>query len=50
VACTQEQKSRTSTTIDKLDEKQRMNGVARMLGGSAITETALKHAREMIGG
>ncbi|MDI6740561.1 MAG: hypothetical protein QME74_09385 [Candidatus Edwardsbacteria bacterium] len=33
--------------MEKLDQKQRVNESARMLSGSAITKTALKHARKM---
>jgi len=45
-------KSRThnnaSTTITTLDDKNRQNEIARMLGGVEITKQTLAHAREMI--
>jgi len=34
--------------VNVLSEKERIEEIARMLGGSKITETTLKHAREMI--
>ena len=43
-----EQKGRTITSVNVLSEKERIEEIARMLGGSKITETTLKHAREMI--
>jgi len=43
-----EKNGRTTTSVAKLDQKQRVEELARMLGGSKITETTLKHAREMI--
>ncbi|WP_456374033.1 DNA repair protein RecN [Thiolapillus sp.] len=39
----------TQTTIEALDEHQRVEEIARMLGGARITEQTLAHAREMIG-
>lgn len=39
---------RTSTTINPLSNKQRIEELARMLGGVEITATTLQHAREMI--
>jgi DNA repair protein RecN (Recombination protein N) len=44
----EEQKGRTITSVNVLSEKERIEEIARMLGGSKITETTLKHAREMI--
>jgi DNA repair protein RecN (Recombination protein N) len=41
-------KGRTVTTVRRLDEDERVEEIARMLGGSAVTETARKHAREMV--
>lgn len=39
----------TRTTIAQLGEEQRIEEIARMLGGVRITEQTLAHAREMIG-
>jgi DNA repair protein RecN (Recombination protein N) len=44
----EEKGGRTITSVAKLDHKERVEELARMLGGSKITETTLKHAREMI--
>ncbi|MCU0606193.1 MAG: DNA repair protein RecN [Candidatus Edwardsbacteria bacterium] len=41
-------KGRTVTTVRRLDDGQRIEEIARMLAGSAVTETALRHAREMV--
>jgi DNA repair protein RecN (Recombination protein N) len=38
----------TETRIAALTENQRVNEVARMLGGLEITEKTLDHAREML--
>jgi len=38
----------TETRIDSLDEKARVDEVARMLGGVDITQQTRRHAREMI--
>ncbi|MEN8244951.1 MAG: DNA repair protein RecN [Thermodesulfobacteriota bacterium] len=40
---------RTSTVIHHLDEENRVQEVARMLGGEKITPKTLAHAREMLG-
>lgn len=37
----------TQTSIDKLEEEQSVNELARMLGGEKITDTVLQNAREM---
>lgn len=37
----------TRTTVVALDEAARVAELARMLGGERVTETALKHAREL---
>ena len=37
----------TQTGIDKLEEEQSVNELARMLGGEKITDTVLQNAREM---
>ncbi len=39
---------RTRTTITPLDAQQRVEEIARMLGGEKITDTTLAHAREML--
>jgi len=38
----------TLSTITKLDEAERVEEIARMLGGLEITETTRQHAREML--
>ncbi|MGE5172639.1 MAG: DNA repair protein RecN [Betaproteobacteria bacterium] len=42
-------KDRTSTEVRLLDEKDRVDEIARMLGGKTITEATVKHAEEMLG-
>lgn len=44
-----EQGGRTLTTVERLLEKERVEEVARMLGGEKVSESALRHAREMVG-
>jgi DNA repair protein RecN (Recombination protein N) len=44
-----ETKGRTVTKVEKLDQSQRVDELARMLGGSKVTETTVKHAKEMLG-
>jgi DNA repair protein RecN (Recombination protein N) len=39
---------KTVSRIDVLDNKARVEEVARMLGGIEITETTRKHARELL--
>jgi DNA repair protein RecN (Recombination protein N) len=39
---------RTITSINPLNEKDRIKEIARMLGGMEITKTTLEHAREML--
>ncbi len=41
-------RGRTRTTIARLSPDDRIEEVARMLGGEAITGTTLEHAREML--
>jgi DNA repair protein RecN (Recombination protein N) len=41
-------KDRTSTEVKVLDRGERVDEVARMLGGKTITDATLKHAEEMI--
>ena len=43
-------KDRTSTKVDKLKESERIEEVARMLGGLKITERTRRHAEEMVRG
>jgi DNA repair protein RecN (Recombination protein N) len=43
-------KDRASTTVDKLKEGERIEEVARMLGGIKITERTRRHAEEMVRG
>ena len=40
---------RTSTTVRRLDHENRVDEIARMLGGSAITDGLRASAREMLG-
>lgn len=42
------QAGRTVTRISALDRNERVEEIARMLGGEQITETTLKHASELI--
>lgn len=44
----QEQNGRTYTTIDFLDESQRVKEIARMISGDNLTDTAIKNAEEML--
>lgn len=39
---------RTFSTITKLDKKERVKELARMLGGERITDTTLRHAQELL--
>src|SRR5262249_53137768 len=43
-------KDRTSTTVEKRKEGERIEEVARMLGGIKITERTRRHAEEMVRG
>lgn len=43
-------KGRTTTSVEKLDEEQKIEEISRMLSGVDVTQTTRKHAREMIGG
>lgn len=40
---------RTLTSIQLLSGQQRLEEIARMLGGESLTQTTLQHAREMLG-
>ena len=39
---------RTNTTVGVLSDQERLEEIARMLGGVELTETAREHAREML--
>jgi DNA repair protein RecN (Recombination protein N) len=41
-------KDRTSTEVRLLDRKERVDEIARMLGGKTITDATIRHAEEMI--
>ncbi|MDH4161506.1 MAG: DNA repair protein RecN [Nitrospirota bacterium] len=41
-------KDRTSTEVRLLEQRERIDEVARMLGGKTITDATIKHAQEMI--
>ena len=41
---------RPLSTLERLERRARVEELARMLGGQAITETTRKHAREMLAG
>ena len=41
-------KNSTNSTVTNLEGEQRINEIARMLGGLEITQQTLKHAQEMI--
>lgn len=43
------QQTDTRTDVVRLDQDQRLEEIARMLGGMTITESTRAHAREMIG-
>ena len=43
----QAEQNHTSTSIRRLDEKESITELARMLGGVKITDTVLKSAKEM---
>ncbi|MFZ6772019.1 DNA repair protein RecN [Undibacterium sp. SXout7W] len=43
-----QQQGKTVSRIDALDNKQRVEEIARMLGGIEITATTRKHARELL--
>jgi DNA repair protein RecN (Recombination protein N) len=42
------EKGRTTVAVAALDEEQRVQEIARMLGGTKMTDTVLQHAREML--
>jgi DNA repair protein RecN (Recombination protein N) len=41
-------KERTNTEVRLLDKQDRVDEIARMLGGKTITEATIRHAEEMI--
>lgn len=41
-------KSRTQTRVERLDTQQRIDEIARMLGGQKITASTRQHAQEML--
>jgi len=43
------EEERTLTTIRVLRPQERLEEIARMLGGETITRTTMQHAREMLG-
>ncbi|MCP4402211.1 MAG: DNA repair protein RecN [bacterium] len=43
------EEDRTVTSIRRLSDQERLEEIARMVGGERITETTIKHAREMLG-
>jgi DNA repair protein RecN (Recombination protein N) len=48
VVTKREVKGRTVTDVHPLDGPERIEEVARMLGGATITDTTRRHAREMV--
>jgi DNA repair protein RecN (Recombination protein N) len=43
-------RNRVSVSVRRLDRRERIEELARMLGGAEITATTRKHAAEMLGG
>lgn len=43
-----EENGRTVATVTPLSEEERVGEIARMIGGTGVTETVLQHAREML--
>ncbi len=43
-------KNRTESRVKELDEKEKVEEIARMLAGETISETARQHAKEMLRG
>lgn len=43
-----EEKGRTVTTVNRLEMEERVDEIARMLGGVTITEATKRHAEEML--
>ena len=44
------EKGRTRTSIRRLDEAERVDEIARMLGGKDLTSVVEAHARELLAG
>jgi DNA repair protein RecN (Recombination protein N) len=42
------ERGRTTTVLERLHDGERVEEVARMLGGETVTDTARKHAKEMV--
>ena len=42
------EKDQVSTQLNRLDEQQQIEEIARMMGGIAVTDQSLAHAREML--
>jgi DNA repair protein RecN (Recombination protein N) len=42
------ERGRTVTEVEQLDEEARVEELARMLAGETVTESARRHAREMM--
>jgi DNA repair protein RecN (Recombination protein N) len=42
------QKNRSQTVISALSREERVNEIARLLGGKVISEQAIAHARQML--
>ena len=42
------ERGRTTTEVGLLDTSERVEEVARMLGGETVTDAARRHAREMV--
>jgi DNA repair protein RecN (Recombination protein N) len=49
VASKSKQMNSTTTRVEKLSKEQRINEIARMLGGLTISEKTISHAKEMLG-
>lgn len=43
-----ERKGRIETRIERLDDKARVDEIARMLAGAVVTESAREHARQLV--
>jgi DNA repair protein RecN (Recombination protein N) len=43
-------KGRTTTSVEELDDEQKVEEISRMLGGVDVTETTREHALEMLNG
>ena len=43
-------KGRTITSVEELDDEQKIEEISRMLGGVNVTNATREHAREMING